>query len=426
MSQRSVLVLFALSLVVPVGCKKKTDDAVGKSEAKSSEEGGGKKKHKKADDDDKESEGEDEKPKAKGKSACKFPENASIEADLTLPKGCKLKVKDSLTVKEGVTLTIEPGAKVSFEGDTYLSVRGRLVAKGTDDDPVVFTSANDGPGAGDWQGILFDDGAMTGQVIDHAVIEYAGKSGGYAHGAISVNGDVHPGRITITNSKIQHNGQAGVWNDHEKASFAKLEGNTFKDNGKDVGGASINVYANILGSVGSNKLGGDALRIHGDILQSQTWAKFDAPVMVTEAINVKGVGQAAILKIAEGTTVKFAQDTYIWFGAGDGSGLVAKGVTFTSANATPAEGDWVGIGFDDKGTSTTIEDCTFEYSGRSGSYGHAVITFNADMKKLKNVKVTNCTFKKNDAAAFWSQDEVCPSFASDNKSTGKPLCKKAE
>lgn len=57
----------------------------------------------------------------------------------------------------GATLTIEPGTLIRGEADTALVIEkdARLVAEGTADAPIVFTSFDDAnPAAGDWGGIV--------------------------------------------------------------------------------------------------------------------------------------------------------------------------------------------------------------------------------------------------------------------------------
>ncbi|MRR36424.1 hypothetical protein EG829_17475, partial [bacterium] len=71
-------------------------------------------------------------------------------------------VEGSLTVAPQTTLTLEPGTVVRFrrtvagEGaGPLLLVQGRLVARGSAEAPVRFTSSFSDPRAGEWQGIIF-------------------------------------------------------------------------------------------------------------------------------------------------------------------------------------------------------------------------------------------------------------------------------
>jgi len=76
-----------------------------------------------------------------------------------------------LTVPRDVTLTIEPGTVVRFEGsensDNRIVVEGRLVASGTGKDPIRFVPKDDSSGR--WYGIEFRAGSSG--MLEHCVIE---------------------------------------------------------------------------------------------------------------------------------------------------------------------------------------------------------------------------------------------------------------
>src|SRR5690606_14622030 len=85
------------------------------------------------------------------------------------------------------TLTIEPGVTVRFSGDgseggifigSSPERQGVLVARGTAEAPIVFTSAKETQAAEDWMGLYFRYSPATGNVIEHARIEYAGGFSG--------------------------------------------------------------------------------------------------------------------------------------------------------------------------------------------------------------------------------------------------------
>jgi hypothetical protein len=92
-----------------------------------------------------------------------------------------------ITVNSGVTLTIQPGTIVKFEfgNSKRMSVSGSLVADGTPESKIVFTSVrddsyagdtnNDGsatvPQPGDWEKITLTN---SSSVIDNVVIKYGG------------------------------------------------------------------------------------------------------------------------------------------------------------------------------------------------------------------------------------------------------------
>jgi hypothetical protein len=86
-------------------------------------------------------------------------------------------------VKNGATLTVEPGVVAKNPnitlGECYsASPAGRIIAEGTPEEPIVFTSAADSPQPGDWGGIvMFEQASPAGQsVFRHCVFEYGGKA----------------------------------------------------------------------------------------------------------------------------------------------------------------------------------------------------------------------------------------------------------
>lgn len=92
-------------------------------------------------------------------------------------------------VETNITLTIEPGVSVMFNGTYYLWIKGILKAVGTPTDRIIFTSNKAIPSVGDWTGIFFSDSSMdavfdengnwiNGSIIRYAIIEYGGGGSG--------------------------------------------------------------------------------------------------------------------------------------------------------------------------------------------------------------------------------------------------------
>ena len=92
-----------------------------------------------------------------------------------------VKVMGSVTVENGITLTILPGVKVEFQDYYSLTVKGRLLASGTPSDRIVFTTDEpnlftpDGSHGGCWNGIRFPGTRETngGSLLEYCILEYS-------------------------------------------------------------------------------------------------------------------------------------------------------------------------------------------------------------------------------------------------------------
>lgn len=84
-------------------------------------------------------------------------------------------VTGDVTVMPGVTLTIEPGVQVRFNGNYALGVRGTLLAEGLAGQEILFTSNLASPAPGDWGVLDFRSGSRYSHV-QHAIIEYGGNA----------------------------------------------------------------------------------------------------------------------------------------------------------------------------------------------------------------------------------------------------------
>jgi parallel beta-helix repeat protein len=131
-------------------------------------------------------------------------------------------VTGDVHVPPGVTLTIAPGTKVRFrkiEADSdrnlfgpdspyypqaEIIVTGRMIARGTPDKPILFTSAEGKPQPADWGSLNFL--GSTGNVVENCRIEYA-YNGVHAHGA----------QVTVKDNTFRRNGVAISFKKEEEA-----------------------------------------------------------------------------------------------------------------------------------------------------------------------------------------------------------------
>jgi hypothetical protein len=83
----------------------------------------------------------------------------------------------TLTIEPGVTLKFLPSATLRIDPSSGTTpANAALIAVGTAAQPIVFTSAAATPVAGDWYGIWLGRAPATTTRIQHARIDYAGKT----------------------------------------------------------------------------------------------------------------------------------------------------------------------------------------------------------------------------------------------------------
>jgi len=95
-------------------------------------------------------------------------------------------VTGDVTIPGGQTLNIEAGVQIVFQGYYRIYVNGKIVADGTDQNPIVFTPVNQNTG---WGGIRLD-GTPDISLFHYCRFEYGktSASGSYPdmHGARSL------------------------------------------------------------------------------------------------------------------------------------------------------------------------------------------------------------------------------------------------
>ncbi len=130
-------------------------------------------------------------------------------------------------------LRIEPGTTVTFKKGFGMEVNranglstGELIAQGTADEPITFTSDSANPQAGDWRGLMFGAPPTSQTLLDHTVFAYAGsttsETSGFSCGTEpAVNKGSIVGALTfatnrevtrqiLTNSLITDSGSNGI------------------------------------------------------------------------------------------------------------------------------------------------------------------------------------------------------------------------
>jgi hypothetical protein len=100
-------------------------------------------------------------------------------------------MNQNLEVPQGASLTIEPGVEVKLRGQS-ITIQGRLIAKGTEEKQILFTTKNsESPKAADWGPFQFQAGSSE-SILENVVIEYG-------MGLI-----LHRSNLTINQCTIRH------------------------------------------------------------------------------------------------------------------------------------------------------------------------------------------------------------------------------
>ena len=284
-------------------------------------------------------------------------------------------VTQDIAVWEGGSLTIEPGCIVKFDAGASIGCgwtpSGEIVAIGTADSTILFTSNDPTPAPGDWEGIAFFNGTETTTRFSYCTVEYAGLADGQA---IYL---AWGGVLKMDHSTIRHSAGRGIYYEHA-GHVEQFNNNTITDCA-NYPLALDPEYVRHLGTGNNytgNDAGYDAIEVYyGGVETSGTWLDQGVPYRITEASNV-WVGTTEtpiILTIQAGTTIEFEANAEMTIGNVVMAGIVAEGtstdpITFTSAAENPQPGDWrqLWIAGQSIAAQCRLSHCVFEYGGGGG------------------------------------------------------------
>ncbi|MDY0280456.1 MAG: hypothetical protein RBR35_07835 [Salinivirgaceae bacterium] len=275
----------------------------------------------------------------------------------------------------GINLTINPGVKLQFITNAGFVVAypnseyAKIIAKGTEQNPILFTSNHPSPQAGSYMGLSFYDGSQQ-SVFEYCTIEYAGKEDN--NSAIYINSTA----IKFNNCKFDHNLNNTI-RLKDSGYFTAFTNNTFSN----VVHYPIEIEANYVHTIGAgNTFNSGAFGIlveeNLDKSGSFTWLKHDAPYVINHEIVIGAEGNGATLIIAPGTTLKFNIEKGFTFGYHSNNygkiiaeGTVAEPIIFTSSKTVPGKGDWKGIYLYASSNGSSMKHCEVLYAGSDFNYG---------------------------------------------------------
>lgn len=316
----------------------------------------------------------------------------TVDSDLTVGPGC-VRINRTIVTNDA-TLTIAAGTTVLMAGGGFLDVSpfgdaSALVAVGTEDAPIVFTSAAAEPSAGDWQCVRLGGDATTTE-IRHAVFEYGGApcdvTGNAFEGELLINS---PARA-VSDSSFSHSLTHGVLIQPQGA-VREFQDNHFENNTT----ASIEIAAPRLLVLGTGLTFADAdERIDIDTgfpLETEgVWLGQPVPfrALGTLSINDEEVtmGAGLTLQLNGGSVDVFTGNLIV-------AGTETAPVVFTSSAAMPAKGDWGCVSFASVLGRPRFDHAIIEYAGNGVDCGAGNAFETGISATDQSPLITNTTFR---------------------------------
>ncbi len=290
----------------------------------------------------------------------------------------QITVKGRLLVNDA-TLTIEPGTIIRMDAGARIEVRGQngaIIANGTPEKGIAFTSAASNPKAGDWEAIDFR-GSSPSSSFSYCLFEYGGRNSNY--GIIYID----DASVSITHSDIRESGGYGIYTGFTgEPKFGAFSNNMISNCAK----APILIHPQFVHTIGEDNLIETTLGIevkNGNYTNNDaTWHKQTVPYVLAGSLTISGNNNPT-LRIQPGTRIEMKSGGIINIGGTGSYGrLIAKGtedemITFSSNAAQPQSGDWHYIMFREGSTDCELEYCHIEFGGGNTSYPMIEVAKNA-------------------------------------------------
>lgn len=283
------------------------------------------------------------------------------------PAGNPHIIQDDISVENNATLTIKPGCIVKFEAGTELYCgyysSGAIVAEGTADSMITFTSNVAAPAPGDWKSIGIYDKAISTTSFKYCIIEYGGMNAQDGEFVISDVG------TKLSNCTIRKSGSYGITLS-DNGYFKTFDNNTITE----CTNYPLNIFTEQVRTIGTGNIftgnTRDAILVRGGVLATTcTWANHGVPYVIDDDVSIGDDSNTPTLTIAPGTTIKFQSGVEFYVGYYGPGGLIADGtsgqITFTSSVEPKTKGDWQSISFYEYSIDAQckLKNCKIEYAG---------------------------------------------------------------
>lgn len=268
---------------------------------------------------------------------------------------------------ENVTLTIKPGCVIKFKPGTELFCgyysAGAIVAEGTADSIILFTSYNNNPQPGDWEAVGVYQYTMSNASFRYCTFEYGGGASDYGTFTVNETG------VKMSNCTVKKSADYGIVV-KDNGYFREFNNNTITECIR----YPLSIEANYARTIGNgNSFTGntqDGIWITlGQVTTSGTWLNPGVPYVITRDVVVQSNANNPVLTIAPGTTIKLQPDVEFYCGWTEMGAIKADGtagrIRFISSVPAPNRGDWRSIGFYQYtiDADAKLINCTIEYGG---------------------------------------------------------------
>ncbi len=299
-----------------------------------------------------------------------------------------------IEVAVGATLTIQPGVIVKFAPSTGLTVRGTLVARGTADDVIHFTSQaddnvggdlpQDGPtlaAATDWAGIRFVGEASSAGVLEHCEVWYGGGGSGadvYCNSAspsiayCALEAAVYGllcdegAAPTVHDTRVDGCVSAPVaLSPDSDPAFDALVLGSEKDNGFDgIGLLGGDVERDTRVPIRATRIGTAAIDNVTYVLLDRITVARGATLRLQAGLVLKAAGPAAGFAVNGRLEALGAPDSLIVLtSARDDAFGTPFDTNRDESRTAPAPGDWAGVTFADS-SSGLLQSCRLRFGGQ--------------------------------------------------------------
>lgn len=341
--------------------------------------------------------------------------SGTIAMDMTLTAiGSPYHVTGDVRVESGVTITIEPGAVVMFDGNTNRRIdigvnsAGAIVADGGVPgvgDQIVFTrfQAVGGPApTGHYRGLRFGANVIaSSNLLRNVVIEFAGRRNSASdQGAIEVlSGSAPATRDSIVRESLNFGlyAQGGAGSD----AIDWFSGNQVTANAR----APISIGGNDVSTLGTNLSltgnGQDEVVVRSSTVSraDASWENYGVPFLLNQGLVIRN---ASVMTLEPGTELRFASGRRLQVSTGSEAGtLIATGTPESPIRMVPDSdvvGDWDGVQLDDNvGAGTVFRNARVE--DFRGSLNGGIRVDNPDVPGAQPTIIENCLIQSSDPGA---------------------------